>query len=119
MNEMPKRERPLSEQFRLIALEYADAEAAACVLEELKTTTLEKLKSDIIDRAEEKMPESRAERLAKCSAEWDIYVRQMCDARAKANKKRLQLAYIKLRFAEWQAADASARAEYKLGRMGP
>lgn len=116
---IPQRDRPLSEQFRLVALEFADADAAATLLEELKSATLEKLKGKVMATHDGSMPESKAERLAKSGPEWETYVRQMCEARAKATKKRLQLAYIKMQFTEWQAADASARAEYKLGRMGP
>jgi hypothetical protein len=35
--EMPEEERPLSEQFRLVALAWCDADAAASLREELKT----------------------------------------------------------------------------------
>ena len=115
---LPERERPLSEQFRIVAKQFADADAAATLLEELKTTTLEKLKTKLM-AVHGEMPDNKAERLVKASGEWEEYVRSMCDARAKATKLKLQMAYIRMVFSEWQAADASARAEYKLGRMGP
>jgi hypothetical protein len=35
VRQMPEREQPLSEQFRLVAVAYADAEAAASLVEEL------------------------------------------------------------------------------------
>ena len=116
VRELPAKDRPLSEQFRLVAVAYADAEAAASLLEELKTTTLEKLKSKtIIERGD--MPDNKAERIVKSSPDWEAYIRQMCDARARATKLKLQLAYIRMRHAEWQAADATARAEMRLGNV--
>lgn len=113
MGEMPERERPLSEEFRIVAREYADADAAASLLEELKSTTLEKRKSIII--AEQPgLAENKAERFAKTSIEWESYIRLMCTARAKATRLRLQLEYIRIRHREWVGADANARAEAKL-----
>jgi hypothetical protein len=61
---LPESERPLSEQFRLVAVEYADAEAAASLLEELKTTTLEAMKTKLI-AANGDMADNKAERLVK------------------------------------------------------
>lgn len=125
VTEMPERERPLSEQFRIVALQYADAHSAANLLEELKTTTLEKIKTGIMDQhkkafpdasVRESMSENRAERIAKCSPQWDEYIREMCGLRAKADKLKLQMKYIEYQFSEWQAADANARKERFMSR---
>ena len=48
ITEMPARERPLSEEYRIVARKWVDADGAASLREELKTTTLEQMKSDLI-----------------------------------------------------------------------
>lgn len=113
IGEVPEKDRPLSEEFRLTAREYADADAAASLLEELKSTTLEKRKSIII--AEQPgLAENKAERFAKTSIEWESYIRQMCASRAQATRLRLKLEWIRMRHREWVGADANARHEAKL-----
>lgn len=115
ITEMPRHERPLSEQFRIVAKEYADAESAASLLEELKTTTLEQRKTMLIAEQGD-MPDSRAERIVKAAAEWEEFIREMCRLRSEANLLRLKLEYVRMRFTEWQAADANSRAEMRLTR---
>ena len=111
--EMPEHERPISEQFRIVAKNWADADAAASLREELKSTTLEKMKSDIVT-AQGPLPDNTATRLAKCSPDWEKYIRAMCADRAKANLLRVQMEYLKMRHREWIGADATARAEMRL-----
>ena len=117
MKDIPHRDRPISERYRVAAKLYAGLEAAASFLEEMKTPRLEKLKSELI-AANGNMPENRAERLVKSSQDWHDYIRSMCDARAAATDAKEELAALRMEFQEWQAADANSRAEYKLGRMG-
>lgn len=57
-------ERPLSEEFRQCAIDWADAEHAASREEELKSTVLEQRKSAMIAKAGD-MPDIRAERIVK------------------------------------------------------
>lgn len=110
---IPEREQPLSEQFRLVALAWADADAAANLQEELKTTTLEQWKTELI-LAQGDMPDSHAERKVKAQPRWEAYIRQMCKDRAEANKRKVQLEYLKMRYHEQQSAEATARAERRL-----
>ena len=112
---LPERDQPISEQFRLVAVAYADAEAAASLMEELKTTTLETMKSKMI-AAQGEMPDNKSERLVKSSEAWREYIEQMCDHRAKATKLRLKLEYVRMRHSEWQSRDANARHEARLSR---
>lgn len=107
-------ERPLSEEFRLVARQWADEDAAASLLEELKTTTLEKLKSKIMAGAD--MAENKAERLAKISPDWSEYIERMCGHRARASRLKVQMEYIRMKFNEAQSKEASARAEQRLSR---
>lgn len=113
--QMPEREQPLSEQYRIVAKEWVSAEAGAQLLEDLKTTKLEQKKQALID-TEGPMPDSHAERRVKAGIEWEEYIREIVDAREKANFAKVKMDYIKMRFNEWQAKDATARAEMKMIR---
>lgn len=113
VKEMPPKEQPISEQFRIVAKQWVDADAAASLMEELKTTTLEKMKNDLIAR-DGPMPDNTATRLAKCDAAWEQYVREMCKHRADANRLKVQMEYIRMKHSEWQSAEATARAERRL-----
>lgn len=102
---------PWSEQYRIVAKQWvdADADAAADILEELKTATLAQLMSELGD-----MPVSRAEMQVKADNEWQAYVRQMVEARQKANKLKVQLEYLRMKFSEWQSHEATKRTEARL-----
>jgi hypothetical protein len=113
--EIPEDERPLSEQFRLVALAWCDADAAASLREELKTTTLEQWKTELIAK-ERDMPNSHAERRVKAEPRWEEYIRLMCTDRADANKRNVQLDYPRMRFNEWQSREANQRHEARLSR---
>ena len=116
VQEMPQRERPISEQFRIVANQYADANAAAKLMEEMKTTTLENIKTRIMSEANEPMADNKAERLAKCSDDWKTYIKDMCGHRARADKLKLQLDYIKIKHSEQQQDRADARDEKRMSR---
>ena len=116
--EMPEAERPMSEQYRLLGEAWADADGAANLLEELKTTTLEQRKTAIMKERGD-MAESKAERLVKSDPEWEAYIRQMCGARAAANKMKVRLEGMRMQHMEWNARDANARAEARLFGRGP
>ena len=101
--------RPISEQYRVIALQWADLDNAARMLEEGKTTYLAQRKS-----AQGEMPDSHAEKIVKASPEWADYIKKMVRAKTQANIARIELEYVKMRFSEWQSAEANRRAEMKL-----
>jgi hypothetical protein len=115
IQEMPEREQPIAERFRIVALQYCDADAAASLMEELKTTNLAKMKASII--AEQgSMPDNTAERLAKCSDEWEEYVKAMCGNRAKATKLKLQLEYLRMLDKKEDREAWAARTEQRMSR---
>jgi hypothetical protein len=118
MNELPHNERPISEQYRIVAKLWANAESAAHLLEETKTTTLEEKKCALI-AANPSLAENKAERLAKADPEWREFIEEMCAARAKANFLKVKLEYIRMRHREWIGANADARAEMRLGGGDP
>lgn len=100
---------PVSEQFRLAALEWADLDNSARMLEEGKTTFLAQRKTALGDIADNK-----AEKEVKSSEEWSNYIKAMVRAKTAANKARAEMEYLKMKFSEWQSAEANARAERKL-----
>jgi hypothetical protein len=114
-SEMPVHERPISEEFRLVALKYADAENAADILYGTKKDVLEQLKENIMSGAD-KMPENKAERLARCSSEWKDFKTKMFDARSKSRRLSLQLRYIEMKHKEQNRNTYHSSAEMRLGR---
>ncbi len=112
VREMPARDRPISEEFRLVARAWVDAEKAAAILEESKTAVLSQMMLKEGDIAANK-----AEMRVKGSADWQEYLDKMVSARAEANLRRVQMKYVEMRFSEWQSADANARRERQMGRQ--
>lgn len=102
-------EQALSEQYRIIAKQWVDADAAARMLEEAKTAVMSQWMKTHGD-----IPAAHAEREVKASAQWEEYIGKMVDARTAANLKRVHLKYIEMKAAEWQSAEATKRAEMKL-----
>ena len=100
---------PLSEQFRVVAKKWVDADSAASMLEETKSAVLSKWMSEMGD-----MPVSKAEMAVKASDKWVDYVKSMVEARQQAAMLKVQLEYIRMRFHEWQSHAANRRAEMKL-----
>lgn len=109
----PGDNRPLSEQFRLVAKRYVDAEAAAKILEELKTARLSELIGDQM-RQDAALPYNKAEQLVKSSTQWQNYIREMVAAKKAANLLKVQLEYIRMKHSEWMSAEATQRSERRL-----
>lgn len=99
----------LSEQYRLVAKQWVDAEAAASMLEETKSAVLARL---MVDQGD--MPVSRAEMNVKASPAWTEFVESMVKARSKAALLKVQLNYIQMKFSEQQSAEATRRSEMRL-----
>lgn len=102
-------DRPLSEQFRLVAKKWVDADSAASLLEETKSAMLARMMSAFGD-----IPVNRAELNVKASEEWLDFITKMVKARERAALLKVQLEYIRMRFNEWQSHAANRRAEMKL-----
>lgn len=115
-SQIPEADRPISEQYRLIGLQWVDAEAAAKLHEELKTHTLSKMKRDLITKSgESDMADNKAERIVRSSPEWETYIREMCRLRAIADKLKVQKDSLRMRHSEWIGYNADARQEMKMG----
>lgn len=100
---------PLSEQYRVIAKLWVSADAAANLLEESKSAFLAQLMAALGD-----MPVSRAELQVKSGGEWERYIGEMVEARKEASLLKVQLEFTRMKFSEWQSAEASKRAEMRL-----
>jgi hypothetical protein len=100
---------PISEQFRVVAKAWVDADAAANMLEETKTAALSQKMLALGD-----MPVSRAEMTVKASDEWALYLTGMVNARSRANLLKVKMEYLRMRFQEQSSAEASRRAEMRL-----
>ena len=99
----------ISEQYRLVAKKWVDADAAANILEETKSATLARLMADEGDIAV-----SRAEMNVKAGDDWAAVVREMVEARRVATLLKVQLEYLRMKHSEQQSAEASKRAEMRL-----
>ena len=99
---------PLSEQFRIIAKEYADLDGAARMLESMRDSVL----SEMVGRRDG--PVTRAERDAKACPEYQDYLKRMVGSRTAANLKKYQLEYIRMKHMEETSIQATARAERRL-----
>ena len=100
---------PLSEQYRLAAMDWVAMDAAARMLEEGKTTYLAQQISKQGDIAH-----AKAERIVKSSAEWSDYIKKMVNAKTAANRQRVELDFLKMRHMERNSEEANARSERKL-----
>ena len=133
IDEMPEGERPISEKFRIVAKQWAEANAAAKLLEETRQSVFSRL---VMNRREERLAAVDAknvtgkkpwtdagsvatcEHIARASDEYQEHVYEMCKARAKADLLRVQMKYLEMVFSEWQSSDANARRERQMGRKG-
>ena len=100
---------PNSEQFRITAKSWVDANAAADILEECKSATLSQWMAEQGDIAVNK-----AELTVKASERWRVYLETMVNARKRANLLKVQLEYIRMKYGELQSAEASKRAEMRI-----
>lgn len=109
-----KHNQPISEQYRVIAEEWADAYASYKAMEDAKTTVLEKIKHGIVTKAnatKEKITNADAERLAKVSDEWCSYLEAMGSANARRLQLQVQKDVLNMRHHEQMSVEANHRRE--------
>jgi hypothetical protein len=100
---------PLSEQYRIVAKRWVDADAAASMLEDTKSAVLSQ---QMLALGE--MPVSKAEMLTKANPEWIDHIKKITEARAAANLLKVQMEYIRMKSGEQASFEATRRAEMKL-----
>jgi len=99
---------PWSEQFRAAGEKWTDLEAAAQILEDSKSAVLAQKVSEQGD-----IPVNRAENNVKSSRFWRDHIEKIVEARRLANRAKIELEYIKMRYYEWQSSQANTRAELR------
>ena len=104
---------PYSEQFRVVAKRWVDADAAATLLEDTKSALLSERVQNLI-RSEPGMAINRAEAAVKASDEWKDWIGEMVEARKKANLLKVQMEYLRMKSGEQASYEATKRAEMKL-----
>jgi hypothetical protein len=104
---------PISEQFRLVAKSWVEADEAASLMEETRTTVLSEMITKIIGE-NISMPFNKAELTAKSSPEYKEFVTQMVRLRSRANLLKVKLEFIRMKFQEWNSHEATARSERRL-----
>lgn len=105
----PKQNLPWSEQFRIVAKQWVDADAAASILEDTKSAILSERMQALGE-----MPVSKAEAIVKASAEWRAHIEEMVSARKASNRLKVQMEYLRMKFSEWQSHEATKRTEARL-----
>ena len=108
---MPVRDIPLSEQFRLVALQWVDAQAASDILDETKSSVFAEKCLELGD-----IPVSKAEMRVRGSKDWRDHLDKIVAAKRATNKLKMQLKYIEMRHREWISANATNREEMRMGR---
>lgn len=102
-------ETPLSEQWYKVAQEWVEAEGAASLLEDTKSSALSQQIAALGD-----MPFNRAEATVKASPEWMDHLGEINKARTKANELKVHMEYLRMKFQEYQSAEANNRTQARL-----
>lgn len=115
---MPPNEWAIAENYRVTAEEWVRLDHIARDLDDQKSCELEARKSAIIEasKPEDKMSDTKAERVVKASSEWRDYVRSVTQARTDANFFREKMNHInKL---QWAITNADANNRKEMGMTG-
>ena len=114
MTDLPQQDRPLSEQFRIVAKAFATAYGDMSMLENTRTGELAKLIKKHMAESNEKVSHAAADMHVKASDEWFAINRKLADAKEKVEVLRAQKKYIDMQSWERQNADANRRKELGL-----
>lgn len=118
--EMPERDRPISELFRIAGDSWVAAKKKRDLLKGLKDTFLERRKRQLIEDARdagERMSKVDAESIVKCSDEWEKYIEGLVEAEEVTESAWVKCQELEMRYGEWQSAEANARKERQMGRQ--
>ena len=104
---------PLVEQWHKAAMAYVDAEAAAQILEESRTSVLAERVGSLLE-ADPKMSYARAETKVKASIAWHDYIEGMVRARTNANRLKVERDTIDKKFWVQKSEEANHRMEARM-----
>lgn len=114
-DEIPKRDRPLSTVYYEIGKRWVELDAAARALEDTKSSILSQKKMEM-ELVHGKITKAQAEDLVKADPKWLEFIQRIVDARTAANYEKIKLDTIRMRHAEQQSKEATARHEARLDR---
>lgn len=117
--EVPEKERPVAEVFRLKGEEWAQADADAYVAEKLKDTVFERLRQSIYDDAislGEKVSLNEAGRRASMSEAWEEHILSIGDKKRRANQLWVERKAIEMAHEDIKNRDSNLRHEKQLSR---
>jgi hypothetical protein len=115
VTEMPQIERPLSEQYRIVAKQFAEAYGRATFMENTRSGELAKMIKKRMDEANEKITRATAEMDVKASEDWYDFNERLALAKEKVEILRSQKKYIEMQAWERTNADANKRKEMGMG----
>ena len=104
---------PLSEQFRLTAKQWIEADKAAALLEETKSANISQMMIKVLEE-NPALAVNKIEMVVKSSPEYKDFITKMVDLRSQSNLLKVKLEYIRMKFSEKQSQEATARAESRL-----
>ncbi len=110
IKDIPNKDKPLSERFRLTGKEWVQANKVASSMEEGKTSALAKKKTELMNKQGE-MSEAKAERIVKASNDWAEYLQAMVNLRAVADDLKIELDALQIEKSEQINESANSRAE--------
>ncbi len=113
VTDMPERERPISEEYRIASKEAVRLKSIARLAEDLKPSKFAELMQGHNDIAV-----SRAEIAVRASTEWKEHVASVVAAIEAADYAHKRVKWIEMRFQEWVMQQAGARHERQMGRQG-
>ena len=111
VTDLPDHDRPIVEQFRIVARKWVDADAAASLLEETKTACLAQRQIALGE-----MPVSRSEMLVKASDNWHEHLGKIVAARAAANMLKVHMEFLRMQERQLDRNEWHQRMEHKMGR---
>lgn len=114
VTEMPRHERPLSEQYRVVAEQFGEAYRQASFMENTRSGMLARLIKKEMASSNEKLTRATAELNVKASDAWFEFNDELAKAKERVEILRAQKKFIEMR--QWEQADANAnvRAEKRM-----
>lgn len=110
---MPAKDQLISERFRLVAKAWVDADAAARLLEDTRSSVFSKA---VLKMQMTAASNAQAEHMARASDEYQEHLTAAAKARDLANLRKVQMEYVWMQFTEWQMATAASRDEKRMSR---
>lgn len=113
VSEMPAHEQDIVERFRIVAEEWADADAAHYMLDNTRTSVRDEIELKLLQQGGKS---STAKMLANTSKEYLEHVQKTADAKREANILRARMDYLRMREKRAERREINQMSERKLAR---